>query len=369
MSQIEKACVFCAKSCAGQPRIKDAQGNYAHKACAEQYEAKKQAKQASALPPEPALDLGPEEEPEMAAFLDDLPAPSDEQPAGIRAACPGCGASISSDTVICMSCGCNTKTGRGAKTKVVKSKSAKSGPNIAAKAGSLAIAPFLPIIGAVIGGAIGAAVWAAIAHFTGYEIGYVAAGVGTVCGIGAALTSGGGNAWAGAVAVVVALLSIITGKTIVNEIYVEQLQEFQQEIASDMEETYTLDYFTEDDVILGFADDIIFDREDRGLPIVWPSEDMTWEDAMWPDDYPKDVIAQANEQWEEMSEEEQLDFRQARVDEMQQIADEVNDIIAEEMETASSSVLDNLHPFDALWALLALAAAWQLGSGGSFGEE
>jgi hypothetical protein len=96
---------------------------------------------------------------------------------------------------------------------------------------------------------------------------------------------------------------------------------------------------------------------------------MTWEDAMWPDDYPKDVIAKANDQWNDMSEEEQLEFRQARVDEIQQIADEVNDIIAEEMETASSSVLDNLHPFDALWALLALAAAWQLGSGGSFGEE
>ncbi len=374
MGQIEKACVFCAQSCAGQPRIKDAQGNYAHKACADKHNKKQQAKELAAQKQThvAALDLSPEEEPEMAAFLDDLPSASDsETTGGIRAACPGCGASISSETIVCMSCGCNTKTGRGAKTKVAKSKSRSSGggANIAAKAGSLAVAPFLPIIGAVIGGAIGAAVWAAIAHFTGYEIGYVATGVGVVCGLGAAITSGGGNAWAGAVAVVVALLAIITGKTIVNEIYVGQLESIKEVVQSEMTDQFTLDFYTPDDVILEFADEIIFEREDKGRPIIWPTEDMTWEEALWPDDYPKDVIAQANQQWEDMGEEAQLEHRQARIDEMQSYAEEFNTMIDEEMETASASVLDNLTLFDGLWALLALAAAWQLGSGGALSED
>src|SRR5688572_13617259 len=40
------------------------------------------------------------------------------------------------------------------------------------------------IIGAVLGGVAGAAAWAGVVHFTGYEIKYVAIGVGALVGLG-----------------------------------------------------------------------------------------------------------------------------------------------------------------------------------------
>ena len=39
----EKVCVLCGQSCAGQARIKNAQGQYAHQACAQAQQAKASA--------------------------------------------------------------------------------------------------------------------------------------------------------------------------------------------------------------------------------------------------------------------------------------------------------------------------------------
>lgn len=361
MSSIEKQCVICGTSCVGQPRIKDTQGHYAHKACAEKAQAKK------AQPEEPVLDLAPEDEYEMSAFLDDLPSDSgsDAATSGIRAACPGCGSSLASDAVVCMNCGCNTKTGRGSKTKAPKIKSAKSGSNIAAKAGTLAIAPFLPIIGAVIGGAIGATVWAAISYFTGYEIGYVAIGVGFVTGLGAVIGSGGdGNAWSGLVAVVVALMSIVAGKAIVNQIYIDQLQEFRNEYEAAIEESDPLEFFTVEDALWNIADEIVYERLENDTDIDWPARGMSVDEAFWPEDYPQDIIDETNERWSAMNKEEQDDYRITIAEDAMSQADDVYDALDEIMDT-NTSVFDNLNLFDGLWALLALGAAWGVGSGGS----
>tara|TARA_R110000737_G_scaffold2923_16_gene9898 strand:+ start:160360 stop:161457 length:1098 start_codon:yes stop_codon:yes gene_type:complete len=356
-SAIEKRCIICGTSCAGQPRIKDATGKYAHKAC-----AKQQAKVQPTIQP---LDLSPEEEPEMAAFLDDLPSPSDQQPtSGIRAACPGCGSSINSDAMICVNCGCNTKTGRGIKTAKVKTKSKSNGPNLAAKAGSLAIAPFLPVVGAVIGGAIGAAVWAAIVHFTGFEIGYVAAGVGAVTGVGAAIGAGStGNTWSGFVAVVVAIVAIISGKAIVNSIYMDQLEEIRSSMQLEVNTEITLDSYTDNDAIWDFADEMIWDHIDNDKKIHWPDPKITLEDAVWPEDYPRNIVLRATGKWEELDPEEQLEIRQAYIDDMKSFSTSFNDMITEEMNT-NTSIIDTLTVFDALWFLIAIGAAWQVGSGG-----
>tara|TARA_R110002096_G_scaffold173781_4_gene348316 strand:- start:2283 stop:3380 length:1098 start_codon:yes stop_codon:yes gene_type:complete len=360
-SAIEKRCIICGTSCAGQPRIKDATGKYAHKAC-----AKQQAKVQPTIQP---LDLSPEEEPEMAAFLDDLPSPSDQQPtSGIRAACPGCGSSINSDAMICVNCGCNTKTGRGIKTAKVKTKSKSNGPNLAAKAGSLAAAPFLPIIGAVIGGAIGAAAWAAVAHFTGYEIGFLATGVGAICGIGAVIGAGGdGNAWSGTVAVVVAIVSIITGKTIVNSIYVDQLQSIKIAVEEGMESKHTLDDFTESDAIFEIASDIAWELEEDGQTIDWPNPEIDLYEALDLSDFPQSIVDQTNKKWNSMDDEERIEYRQTQIEEFNQASLAFNDFLDDEME-ASSDLMSNLSLFDALWAFLALGAAWQFGNGG-FSEE
>ena len=77
MSQPEKVCVICGESCAGQARIKDAKGNYAHRACAE---AKKTSRPAPE--PAPAGDVG------MDALWDDLPEVEEPVAMGAPSMCP-----------------------------------------------------------------------------------------------------------------------------------------------------------------------------------------------------------------------------------------------------------------------------------------
>lgn len=67
------------------------------------------------------------------------------------------------------------------------------------------------LVGALIGGAVGAGVWAIIAATTGFEVGYVAWGVGIAVGIGARRLGGEGRAM-GVVCAFVALASIFIGK-------------------------------------------------------------------------------------------------------------------------------------------------------------
>ncbi len=360
MSQVEKQCVYCAKSCAGQPRIKDTDGNYAHKACAQKHQSKEPD------PIEEPLDLSPDE-PEMAAFLDDLPDPSEAgQDGSLRAACPNCGTTIVGESVICMSCGCNLKTGKSTKIAVGKAKAPRSGPSLGAKAGSMALAPILPIIGASIGGAIGAAAWAAVVYFFNYELGILAAGVGFICGLGAVIGAGGqGNAWSGMVAVVVALVSIIVGKSAIHVMYLSTLEDIQAQISSEMASTVNADSLEEFQIYQGLVDQIAEERISNRVAIDWPDPDMTLEEAYWPEDYPQDLIDETTETWSTMTPEDQASFKEARAAYLNEGLIEYNEMLEEEIAAVKDVKLtDTLSPFDALWAFLALGAAWSVGSGG-----
>jgi len=74
-----------------------------------------------------------------------------------------------------------------------------------------------PVVGALVGasvaGVAGAALWAAVAYFANLESGWIAWGVGALCGAGA-LIGGGRSAGflGGVVAVVLAMASICGGK-------------------------------------------------------------------------------------------------------------------------------------------------------------
>lgn len=77
------------------------------------------------------------------------------------------------------------------------------------------------ILGAVGGAILGAIAWALIAVFTGYEIGWIAWGVGAGVGYGAHLLEGRGRAM-GAICAVLAALSILGGKMMVVNHFVNE---------------------------------------------------------------------------------------------------------------------------------------------------
>lgn len=67
------------------------------------------------------------------------------------------------------------------------------------------------LIGAGVGGLVGAVIWGGIAAATGFEIGYVAWGVGILCG-GGAMWLGGSGRMMGVACALIALVSIFGGK-------------------------------------------------------------------------------------------------------------------------------------------------------------
>lgn len=160
----------------------------------------------------------PEEEP-AAAGGDDLFAGLDTGPAAPALAplvasrpCASCGAALPGDAIVCTRCGYNSKTGRQAGA------SGALGGAGAAVAGALGGAarfggPFmLGTLLSAAAAAIGAAAWCLIAWKTGYEVGYVAWGIGILCGAAMFLGYRDTSLLAGLVAAGMAALGICAGK-------------------------------------------------------------------------------------------------------------------------------------------------------------
>ena len=72
---------------------------------------------------------------------------------------------------------------------------------------------FPALLGGLIAAVLGGAVWGGIAIWTGYEVGYVALGVGFLCGLGVVMFTGGKKGMPlQIIAVVASVLGIVIGK-------------------------------------------------------------------------------------------------------------------------------------------------------------
>ena len=78
------------------------------------------------------------------------------------------------------------------------------------------------IAGALVGGMLGAAAWAATVYFTGYEIKYVAVGVGALTGLGSRFIGGGRDYHLGLFASACALVAILMGQFFAAQIYLDK---------------------------------------------------------------------------------------------------------------------------------------------------
>src|SRR6185436_18117971 len=78
------------------------------------------------------------------------------------------------------------------------------------------------MIGAAVGGAVGAATWAAVVFITGYEIRYVAVGVGALVGLCSRKFGGGRDYFLGLFATVCAFLAILVGQWFAANAYIKK---------------------------------------------------------------------------------------------------------------------------------------------------
>lgn len=119
-----KRCMFCGIDVAKAPRLKDAQGRYACKPCAEQKATASKGGGAPRAAAAPAPSANYDDDAlDLAAIAQMVPAGTVQT----ARQCPSCGAVVSNDAVICMSCGFNVSTGKGAKTRIEKAVGDRTG--------------------------------------------------------------------------------------------------------------------------------------------------------------------------------------------------------------------------------------------------
>lgn len=202
------------------------------------------------------------------------------------------------------------------------------------------------IVGGLIGGVIGAAVWGAIAYFTGYEIGWIAWGVGVVVGMGVRIAADGETGFGlGATASAVALASILAGKFMASYLIVDSIATTMSkvEVTDEQAQSY-------------IADKVVEEYQAAGKTMKWP-EGMDVESAEEEKDYPPEVWKDMKERWTAMSPAEQKDFRE------QMRASFVSQMRGASAGIAGSGVVEGLSWMDGLFAVLALASAFRIGSG------
>ncbi len=149
--------------------------------------------------------------------------------------CNSCGKQIERDSVICIHCGHNLKTGQN----VLEEK--KTAENHSSKKVSPAVATMkgLPIEigGSLLGALIGGFIWAAIVYFTQYEIGIVAWGIGILSGLGAVCITKDYSVRLGVIAGTMALVGLVSGNVLIYKWVVPSIQEVVAEMVTDEEVT------------------------------------------------------------------------------------------------------------------------------------
>lgn len=214
------------------------------------------------------------------------------------------------------------------------------------------------VIGAIVAGLIGAGIWAGIAYGTGYEIGWIAWGVGALVGFGA-ITGARSEAspQLGAAAVVVALLSLLAGKYVTIELYLDK--EIGDGSALLQEAIDGLD--NSEYLISYVADEVAYEFAEEGKDVQWPvGVDPDYASESW--EYPEDVWAEAELRWNAMSVEDQAQYRQGIEDEIRVNFSENLDSMRSE--ASSQGFIQSFGLFDILFFVLAIGTAYRIGSGG-----
>lgn len=201
-------------------------------------------------------------------------------------------------------------------------------------------------VAALIGGFIGASIWAGITYFTGYEIGWIAWGVGLLVGLavrkGAGDTAGVGP---GAVAVIGSVAALLAGK------YAAVHFQVRHEMSMAPEMT-----FTAEDMQLGIASDIVGEWEGQGKKLNWPPG-QSLETAEMASQFPGDVWAEARKRWNEIPPDEQTRQIKERTALISEFTGSLQGMVVDEGFKASFS------PIDLLFFGLAVFTAFKVGSG------
>jgi len=217
------------------------------------------------------------------------------------------------------------------------------------------------VAGGVLGGLVGAAIWAAISHSTGYEIGWIAWGVGGLVGFGVRLLGSSEMASfdratrqrvvrkvpampplvAGLVAAVIAIGAVAAGKYATLHLAVSQALQ-----APDVGDTET--------ILSGIADQIVLEREEAGKQVTFPPG-KDFDSAAKQEDYPPDIWKEAELRWASLGPEDREAWLAERSEQARAFYDAMGGA------GGAALLVSSFGLFDLLWFGLAGWTAFKLG--------
>ena len=271
------------------------------------------------------------------------------------------------------------------------------------------------LIGGAIGGLVGAAIWVAIGVWTGYEVGWIAWGIGGLVGFGVGVgTKQEGGPLGAGVAVVLSIAAIAGGKWSVVYLEVADWVDGDERAISDIADIILVEYeengqplgmrpdaddaetyqemypatvwfeasarweamspTEQDDLrqypglanddfhLVRIADEIVEQRAEEGQQVTWPEGydlQTAWREAH----YPEDIWAQAAADWDALSTVEQASYWESWKQQMSE-----GRALAEAQLT-NYGFIQSFSLFDILWVVLAVGTAAKLGAGGSQDAE
>ncbi len=196
------------------------------------------------------------------------------------------------------------------------------------------------LVAGLIAGVIGAAAWALIAFYANFEIGYLAWGIGALVGFAFAFAGKGGGAIPALLAVLVTVASIGGGK------YLGSLWSAEKMIGEML--GGVAGEWSDENCKNILASGIFDAKVEKGeLP---PFDENSTEEF----EYPDDVLAQAEQQWNAMSPAEQQEFSSNKKSEFLSGGNQLAYTLAWE------GFKGNLGPIDIIFFVLGVITAWQI---------
>lgn len=200
------------------------------------------------------------------------------------------------------------------------------------------------IVGALVATAIGMVVWVGVG-MAGYEVGFIAWGIGFAAGLGATVGAGQNDtALNGILAALIAVLGIVGAKYITISMAVDR------ELSGS-----AMDF----DFAIGESD--MIGREADAIITADGKEPGEIYDENLENGYPDEYWNRATEAWMARSAEERETMTQQSQAEMEEFQELMTGSIGESVKSAAFK--ESFSPFDALWFFLAAATAFRVGSG------
>ncbi|MEL7472160.1 MAG: hypothetical protein AAGK04_02500 [Planctomycetota bacterium] len=195
-------------------------------------------------------------------------------------------------------------------------------------------------------GAIGVVVWAAIAYYTGFEIGYIAIGIGALVGLAIKAVDNEGGMARGLAAAIIAALSIAGGKYAAVSLHVGD--EIDSAMAS-------VDF--SDEFVKTFLADAIAEREmEAGNELAWPDDSNADSFDATGADYPPEVWAETEAAWAAFTETDRQQWRDTAQHTVRTTFDQMSSMVTEGAFAASFGILDILFFGIAVFAAFKVAA-------------